>query len=169
MYLKYLKSLLLHKWFVFRAGLHTGTPLLQLIIHDWSKFLLFTEFIPYARYFGHDRGKALKPAFDEAWLHHQNHNPHHWQYWLLIYDQHVNKCQALPMPREYVAEMVADWMGASRAYTGSWDMSDWLSKNGPKMILHPDTKTELDFALALTGHIKKTGADWEFEYMGGLK
>lgn len=49
MYLKYLKSLLLHKWFVFLECRKLGIWWLG-IIHDWSKFLP-SEFIPYARYF----------------------------------------------------------------------------------------------------------------------
>lgn len=53
----------------------------------------------------------------------------------------------MPMPERYVREMVADWMGASRAYTGSWDMVDWLEKNLPRMDLHPVTVERLWFLL----------------------
>ena len=43
------------------------------------------------------------------------------------------------MPFEYVLEMIADWMGASKSYTGSWDMSDWLCKNIPRITVHSKT------------------------------
>ena len=44
------------------------------------------------------------------------------------------------MPLQDNIEMVSDWLGASRAYTGSWDMQDWLKDNFYKIKLHPITK-----------------------------
>ena len=46
------------------------------------------------------------------------------------------------MPGIAVREMVADWMGASRAYEGFWtDSKDWtwVNDNIPKMNLNPMT------------------------------
>lgn len=43
------------------------------------------------------------------------------------------------MPNWYAIEMIADWMGASMAYTGSWDMQEWLYKNMPSIFLHSQT------------------------------
>lgn len=132
-YLRYLWSLLRHKWFVFVAGVRLdGIPLWRLVVHDWSKFLP-SEFLPYARNFYGDYSKSprdreqVSADFDRAWLHHIHHNPHHWQHWLLVNDE--DGTYPLPMARSYAREMVADWMGAGRAYTGSWDMSEWLEKN----------------------------------------
>jgi hypothetical protein len=143
-YLKYLRTLLLHKWYVFLAGLKVGgIPIWRLIVHDWSKFMP-VEFGPYARYtpyFGNEKApKHVQLAFDYAWLHHQNVNPHHWQYWILVYDDEA-KSVYLPMPETYCREMVADWMGASMAYTGSWDMSEWLAKQFPEIAkkMHSDS------------------------------
>lgn len=103
MYLKFLWSLLRHKWFVFVECCKLGIPWLG-IVHDSSKFSP-SEFVPYARYFygnypnrddihGDMRNilsdrytaEGVKAAFDVAWLHHQRRNRHHWQYWLLQYD-----------------------------------------------------------------------------------
>jgi len=160
-YLKYFWYVVRHKWFVLVAGLKTKAPLWQLLIHDWSKFLP-DEFIPYATYFYNQKlqnrenieafglftnaelapyGYYAKDRFNVAWLFHQRRNPHHWQYWMfpdsyeLPGSDVVNGC--LPMPPNYVMEMVADWMGASMAYTGDWNMSDWLAKNFHKVKLHP--------------------------------
>lgn len=36
--LKYMSLTMVHKWYVFLAGLKTGAPIWRLIIHDWSKF-----------------------------------------------------------------------------------------------------------------------------------
>lgn len=103
MYLKYLKYILRHKWFVFVECCKIGAPL-RGMLHDMSKFLP-SEFIPYAHYFygtwyknedwhGDKRNhipyecteKGVEEAFDIAWLKHQKRNPHHWQYWLLVND-----------------------------------------------------------------------------------
>lgn len=134
-YWKYLKSLMAHKLYVLMAGLKTGVPVWRLVVHDWTKFLPI-EFGPYARYFF---AEGDKQPFDYAWLHHQKHNPHHWQYWILVYDEEIPQTVSLPMPETYVREMIADWTGASKAYTGSWDIAEWVNENGPQMILHDDT------------------------------
>ena len=47
---------------------------------------------------------------------------------------------ALPMPEHFVREMVADWAGAGRAITGSWEVSAWYAKNKEKIVLHPKTR-----------------------------
>jgi hypothetical protein len=76
-------------------------------------------------------------------LHHQNANPHHWEYWLTRSGNGVKTGRGvvLKMPEKYVREMVADWMAASRAYTGSWDMTQWLRENFyEKILLHPESR-----------------------------
>lgn len=164
MYLKYLKYLIRHRWFVmlacFREGLYW-----QGLIHDWSKFLP-SEFIPYAWYFygeklpsiyeshGDHRNmvfasglykERVEADFDMAWLRHQKCNPHHWQYWVLMEDS--GKVAALEMPHKYRVEMLCDWQGAGRAITGKFDPNDpyaetreWYAKNEGKMILHDNTR-----------------------------
>ena len=127
-YWKHFKSIVIHKWFVFLAGLRLGVPVWRLVVHDWQKFTHW-EFKAYARNFQFKGEKAEKAGFDfsYAWLHHENTAPHHWGYWIPRAGRYAN--MPLPMPETYVREMVADWLGASRAYTGSWDMHDWLQKN----------------------------------------
>lgn len=159
-YLKYLKSLLIHKWFVLIAGLKVGKiPIWRLAFHDWTKFLP-VEFIAYSRHFYGDypdnsevpellrrlpswNGKTkqdIQLSFDYAWLHHQNTNPHHWQYWIIVYDDEPEKVKCLPIPETYVYEMVADWAGAGRAYNGKWEVNQWYEKSKEKILLHPDTR-----------------------------
>jgi hypothetical protein len=103
---RYLIYVLRHKWFVLVAGLRLRVSLIQLITHDWSKFLP-SEWGPYVAYFygdlpEHDPEDPCKwmrrgyygptkadaqAAFDVAWNYHQKRQPHHWQYWLLTTDQ----------------------------------------------------------------------------------
>ena len=134
-----------HKWFVALACRRVGVGLWRALIHDLSKFTR-AELPQYGRQFFGDKGDP--DGFARAWLHHQNVNPHHWEYWIPRTGHKlgpdVDIPSPLPMPETYVREMVADWMGASRAYTGSWRIGDWLVKNRPKMRLHPQTSILID-------------------------
>lgn len=157
-YLQYLRYILVHKYFVFVAGLKVDASLWLLFIHDWSKFLP-SEFFPYADYFynkekqsheGLDAigeyglaelapfGYYMIDRFNVAWLLHQRRNPHHWQYWYLMQDN--DPSFPLPMPEKYAREMVADWAGAGRAITGKWEVGTWYENNKEKTLLHPDTR-----------------------------
>ena len=151
-YLKYLKYVLIHKWFVFLECWKYKKYWLG-IIHDWSKFRL-SEFIPYARYFyglheypdwermsffeknnyfGLCRSD-IERRFDKAWLYHQHRNKHHWQFYLLQEDD--GPLKNLPIPIKYLKEMVADWRGASKAITGKDNTQKWYEENKDKINLN---------------------------------
>lgn len=141
--MKYLSDVLAHKWYVLVAGLRIGgIPLWNLLIHDLSKFSPI-EFVTYRRRFG--GGKFSVDEWNRAWLHHIHRNPHHWEHWIL-------KGEPLEMPEKYAREMVADWMAASRAYTGNWDMRDWLMRKYDKLALHPRTRTYVSSILKSIGY-----------------
>jgi len=148
-HLRYLSYVVRHKWFVFRAGRKTGAPLWQLLIHDWSKFSL-AEWTPYVRSFYGSQPPTdeTKRAFDAAWLHHQHRNPHHWQHYLLREDS--GNLKTLPMPAKFVREMVADWMGAGRAITGKWEVTEWYAKNRETIQLAPSTQYDAEALIART-------------------
>lgn len=142
----YLKTVLRHKFFVFYAGLHTKAPIWRLIIHDWTKFGR-SEWGPYVRRFEGGRAGGMNHDFEpsewhRAFLHHCNYNPHHWEHWL------TRKGTALEMPDAFVREMVADWMGAGRAYTGAWDIDEWYEKNKDRIILHKKTRAKVEGIMA---------------------
>lgn len=151
--LRYVALTIKHKWFVFLAGINTGAPLWRLLIHDWSKFLP-AEAPHYGRQFF---GAADDPlGFSYAWLHHQRRNPHHWEYWIPITGHNrggYGDLQPLPMPEWAVREMVADWMGASRAYEGRWPTGprswDWFRVEWPKIAprMHPRTIERVEHTL----------------------
>lgn len=144
-----------HKVFVFRAGLRTGAPVWRLVIHDWSKFLP-SEAPHYGRQFF---GAADDPlGFSLAWNHHQKRHPHHWEYWQMVTGHNRGGYpdgSPLPMPWWAVREMVADWMGASRAYTGAWPTSEswpWFEREWPSLRtqLHEQTTRRVMKVLADT-------------------
>lgn len=139
----YIESLQAHIAYVQEAGRMIGVGDDQLEVHDASKWTR-AEFPGYARHF---KGGGAPDDFAGAWLHHIHHNPHHWQSWIFS-DGFTPKGSGvengvLPMPIIYILEMVADWMGASRAYTGGWDMAGWLAKNMSRIRVHSKTATVL--------------------------
>ncbi len=154
-YIKYLRYVLRHKWFVMVACFERGLYW-QGLVHDISK-LRPSEFFPYANFFygnnnsivkGRDKTGYYKPtdtgdgAFDFAWLLHQKRNPHHWQWWLLPEDE--GGLKILEMERQYLLEMLCDWNGAGKAQNNPTPIYEWYSKNKGKMQLHPNTIKQLE-------------------------
>ena len=136
-HLRYLRTVLRHKWFVLVAGRRVCVPLSRLLVHDLSKFSR-AEWGPYVRRFDGGRGGAMDHDDDplewrQAWDHHWQKNAHHWEFWLTDGDPEE-------MPETYAREMVADWMGAGRAYTGTWDTREWYAKNRDRIVLHERTR-----------------------------
>jgi hypothetical protein len=161
-YIKYLRYVLRHKWYVmlecFRQGLYWRG-----IMHDMSKFRP-DEFIPYANHFygegkditeGRDSTGYYKPtntgdyAFDFAWLLHQKRNRHHWQWWILPEDK--GGVIVLPIGDDSLLEMICDWVGAGQAQGHFSPKNDhylatraWYNTNGYKMQLHPHTRKQIE-------------------------
>ena len=143
----YLKYVVRHKWFVLLASWRIGAPLLPAILHDLSKFRP-SEWFPYSATFYSQDGTSQyneTSSFNRVWLMHQHRNPHHWQYWVLRMD--CGDTVPIEIPRRYVVEMVADWMGAGRAITGRWECSEWYAKNRDKIILHDNTRRLVDILI----------------------
>ena len=113
------------------------------INHDYSKYSM-EEYGAYDEYFYPSDGSEVgadpkrKKAFDYAWLHHQNSNPHHWQHWVLINDE--NGIEPLEMPARYVEEMVADWGAFAYLKKDGNALIRWYESHKDKMILHKDTR-----------------------------
>jgi len=152
-WLRYLKYILIHKWYVmlmcFRFGL-----IWRGVVHDLSKFYP-SEFIPYIEHFYGKKAKKwrdntgyYKPSdtgdlnFDRAWNYHANRNDHHWQFWAI---PEYDSVKALEMPEKCVKEMICDWWGANKAQGhGGWGGPDgvrvWYMKNEYKMVLHINSR-----------------------------
>ena len=143
MYWKMLWAVIKHKWYIILSAKRVGLKWWMLLGHDLSKFSR-VEFCAYAKQFyasGGTPGDATghtSSAYDIAWQHHQDHNLHHPEHWAVQPPPCI-----LPMPNQFVQEMVADWLAASKTHTGSWDMSQWLSKNIGRFQFHDDTKDRL--------------------------
>ena len=158
---RYLWYVVRHKWFVTLECLRHGL-LWRGVRHDLSKFLP-SEWLAYVNYFYGDREppKTAKGynvaddpkrdrAFDEAWLRHIHRNDHHWQFWLLRKDS--GESVALPMPRAAWLEMLCDWRGAGQAQGAGTDWTQtrqWYTENKVRIILHSDTRADVECHLAL--------------------
>lgn len=140
-YIRYLWYVIRHKWYV-GAELFKHKLFYRALVHDMSKFLP-SEFIPYTRWF---YGKAYKQdiiSYDVAWLKHQHRNRHHWQHWILRYDD--GPTITLQMPDKYAKEMACDWLGAGKAIgqAGIEDVLTWYEINKNNMILHSKTRAQV--------------------------
>lgn len=137
----YKDTLELHLECIKKAGEQLELPWYLIKSHDKSKWTVW-EFEPYARW--HKGPKDNPIGYAKAWLHHIHHNMHHWQHWIFP-DNYTLGTEngVVRMPKTYALEMVADWMAASKAYTGSWDMSEWLKTNVPKITVHSETSDYL--------------------------
>ncbi len=140
-----------HKWFVLVAGLRIGAPLWRLVIHDWTKFLP-CELPHYDRqFFG---GAGDPKGFGKAWRHHWKSNDHHHQYWVGENDI------PLRMSGGAVREMVADWMGASRAYEGRWPKDGWwpwFERHFDGLPLHDQTRALVMMIVVGNGIFRGSG------------
>ena len=138
--------------YCFRMGL-----IRQGLAHDLSKYSP-TEFCAGARYWQGDRSpnNAEREAIgiSYAWLHHKGRNRHHFEYWI-DYDLEADTLLGgMPIPRRYVAEMIADRIGASSVYLG--DKYDdtapyiYLKRSIDKLwFVHADVKEQLTYLLAM--------------------
>lgn len=115
--------------------------------HDASKYTS-EEYNAYAEYFyGKTKTPEILEAFDLAWLHHQHANSHHWQHWLLHEDEGGTK--PLPMPYEYIIEMVMDWWSFSWKANDLYEIFNWYEENKSKILLHPETLNKVNHILEL--------------------
>lgn len=120
--------------------------------HDMSKFDK-AEFYAYCDYFYplDEVTEDMEEQFDYAWNHHQKHNPHHWQYWILQRDSGEEK--RLDIPMEYILEMICDWM----SFTSNPDSdttSDWYFSNISNIHISYETRSIVEQILFGVGEIR---------------
>ena len=147
--LSHIFRLTLHKIYLVNSGIRLKVPIWQIFKHDLSKYWL-SEIFAYSQFFFMNRKNPKKWRY--AWLHHINHNRHHWEYYLSRSTNEKYHGKYLEMPRSYAREMVADWMSASKVKTGSWDISEWLRRTWPKMRFHDDTSIYVKKLLHQNGY-----------------
>lgn len=147
----HLKTVLKHKWWVFRYCYMFGITW-RGIIHDLSKFSP-TEFFESVKYYSGTRSPidACKEdkGYSKAWLHHKGRNKHHYEYWQDNFD---NGGTPLQMPFKESVEMLCDYLGAARAYMGNSftyqkEIDWWNNKQSKPLAMHPVNKTFITLML----------------------
>lgn len=153
------KTVLKHKWVVFKLCCKAGIPWRGLV-HDLSKFSP-TEFWESAKYYTDGKkspiAKAKKEkAYSEACLHHLGRNKHHIEYWLDIELKEI----ALVMPYKYALEMACDTVAAGIVYEGkNWTKSepyDYWMKKRKQILVNPKID---NFLTAFYTQVKEKGID----------
>lgn len=128
----HLGTILKHKYWVFRYCCKLGIPW-RGMKHDLSKFHP-TEFWESVRYWNGKSSPIPRCKEDKgysmAWQHHKGHNTHHYEYWI---DNLDRGGIPIKMPWDDLLELIADWLGAGRAYLGKnftlqGEMDWWKNK-----------------------------------------
>lgn len=152
----HLKTISTHKALVARYCFRMGL-IRQGLLHDLSKYSP-TEFLEGARYWQGNRSPNNAEREDTgvslAWLHHKGRNRHHFEYWI---DYGIN-CDTIirgvPIPRKYIAEMIADRISASRVYLGDKytdraPLEYFLYGRDRLWFVHEQVKEHLSFLLQM--------------------
>ena len=113
--------------------------------HDESKYS-DDEFDAYrAKFYPVDDSgdkEEIDEAFEAAWRHHYQNNPHHPEYW---YD-FENKTIREEMPLHFIIEMIADWMSFGDNTLDWWNNSK-EGKLQKSIILSPNTIKTIEYIL----------------------
>lgn len=110
--------------------------------HDKSKYES-AEYDAYDAYFyGKNKSYQVVQEYNYAWLHHIHHNPHHWQYWVLINDE--DGTVALDMPYNYIIEMICDWWSFSWKSGNLRGIFSWYDEHKNNMILSDETQKTVE-------------------------
>lgn len=130
------------------------------LYHDSSKSSTL-EYIAYDDYFyGSDNGSIgiVKKKFDVAWLTHIHRNPHHWQHWVLINDDHLLEETLIDMPYEFILEMVCDWWSFGLKIDKPHELFKFYHDNQRYMKLSTNTRVTLEDILSqIKEELKKQG------------
>ena len=141
---KHFKLICNHKRWVGYYCFKLGIPF-RGIMHDMSKFSP-TEFCESVKYYTGTRSPIdvckERNGVSKAWMHHKGRNRHHYEYWQDNFDKGGHPVQ---MPMEDAFEMLCDYLGASRAYTGknfsfTGEYNWWCNKIANGIAMHPQTK-----------------------------
>lgn len=157
-YFNHLKYILKHKGYVIAYHKQFDVPLFQALVHDWTCFLP-REFLAYAEvyYYLFGNGPSSNPKYLHAWNHHQKHNKHHWQYWLVVNSGdrlEIEDFDIIPMPLKYVKEMILDRFCSDLAIKGEANLTSWFSFQKHYMTVNDQTMGVLENIIDSKKHLE---------------
>lgn len=143
----------------FKCGLYW-----QGLTHDLSKYSP-VEFWNGVKFYTGTKSPHIMErkeyGYSKAWMHHKGVNKHHVEYWQDIRPN--GRTEPIPMPTEYLAEMICDRVAASMIYLGDKfnDKAalDYYHSHYYENKFHPETRKKLEYWLE---HIEAIGIDEAF-------
>ena len=164
---QHFKTITRHRILVMRGCFRMGLYW-QGLTHDLSKYSP-VEFWTGAKYYQGVRSpnaaEREEKGFSEAWMHHKGRNRHHYEYWTDM-NPVTKTYESVPMPRRYVAEMVADRIAACKVYQKEkyTDKSalEYYNKGKGHYVMHKDTAALLELMLKM---LAKKGEQYTFRYI----
>lgn len=111
--------------------------------HDQSKYTK-EEYDAYDAYFYGNRSYETVQNFKVAWLQHIHKNPHHWQHWILINDEHNEGVELLEIPFNYIIEMICDWWSFSWRSENLYEIFDWYAKHRDTMQINDSSRRTIE-------------------------
>ena len=138
------------------------------LLHDLSKYS-WTEFRAGIRYYQGNRSpnaaEREAEGYSRAWMHHKGRNKHHFEYWTDLLPG-TKAYSPVPMPREYLVEMVMDRIAACKVYRGreytDGAALEYLDRAKDSALLHPQTLQQLRFLLVM---LREKGEKETFQYI----
>lgn len=151
---QHFKTVTAHRHLV-RRGCFAMGLFWQGLTHDLSKYSP-AEFLNGVRYYQGVRSPNVaereQKGYSEAWMHHKGRNRHHYEYWTDM-NRTTGRYESVPMPRRYLAEMVADRVAACKVYEGArytpGSALAYLNGSREKNLMNPQTLKELDYLLTM--------------------
>ena len=113
----------------------------NILNHDLSKYEV-EELDPYNDYFYGEKNEKTKHGMDKAFLHHIHRNPHHWQYWILVHDDEPT--EYIEIPKEYLIEMICDWMSFSINKKDWTEFADFYENNKGNIKMNDKSRKFLE-------------------------
>ena len=164
---KHFKTITVHRWLVMKGCFAMGL-LRQGLTHDLSKYSP-TEFWIGARYYQGTRSpnaaEREDKGYSEAWMHHKGRNRHHYEYWTDMSRQ-TGRYESVPMPRRYLAEMVADRVAACKVYEGKnytpGSALAYLERSRERTLINERTRRELHYLLTM---LRDSGEQATYRYI----
>ena len=165
---QHFKTITHHKFLVmqgcFKVGLYK-----QGLLHDMSKFSP-TEFLVGCKYYQGTRSPNAAErevlGYSTAWMHHKGRNKHHYEYWTDLDPTQRGKMSGVPMPPNYVAEMIMDRIAASKTYLRDkyTDRAslEYYNRAKERDLLHPQTRDLLEKLLNM---LAEEGEEATFSYI----
>lgn len=144
---RHLKTVFKHRREVRKACFKMGLYY-QGLTHDLSKFSIKELKVGFKYSNGKQspiENEKQELGYSYAWQHHQNKNPHHWEYWIdyKTVSPYESIAYGVKIPFKYVLEMVADFIGAGKTYNKkTWNKKmplEYYLKTYPRRIYHNDT------------------------------